>query len=127
MPNALPEYPGRDTAALGVAEGEAEAEAGAIAMLAAKIVNMSIRSGNGPASPQGYVLHGLVIGSLTGDYQAGYDFGSAAVTLSKRFDDIGVRCNALYVFAGYITPWIKPLPTCQVLLDDSYNCTGTPA
>ncbi|MBL0171169.1 MAG: AAA family ATPase [Gemmatimonadaceae bacterium] len=51
-----------------------------MALIAAKITNMSIRFGNGPASPQGYVLHGLVIGSLTGDYQAGYDFGQAAVT-----------------------------------------------
>ncbi|MEQ1692072.1 MAG: adenylate/guanylate cyclase domain-containing protein, partial [Gemmatimonas sp.] len=92
-----------------------------MALVAAKITNMSIRHGNGSASPQGYVLHGLVIGAFTGDYQAGYDFGSAAVTLSERFDDIGVRCNALYVFAGYISPWIRPQSISLTLLNEAYR------
>jgi predicted ATPase/GAF domain-containing protein len=92
-----------------------------MALVSGRIANMSIRFGNGPASPQGYVLHGLVVGSLVGDHRAGQEFGQTAVTLSNRFDDIGVRCNALYVFAGFINHWTEPLSTSLALLREAHK------
>ena len=92
-----------------------------MALLAVKTCSMSIRFGNGPPSPQGYVLTGLVVGAVAGDYQAGHEFGRTAVTLSERFDDIGVRCNALYVHSGFLIHWVRPLAESLEGLEEAYR------
>ncbi|HEX8949350.1 MAG TPA: AAA family ATPase [Dissulfurispiraceae bacterium] len=70
-------------------------------------MGFSIRYGNTPGSSLGYIMYGVLLGALFGDYGTGYEFGQLAVKLSERFSVTGSKfaSNYSYLLAGFITHW----------------------
>ena len=85
-----------------------------------KIVTLSLRNGNTPASSTGYVLYGLGIGAALGQYATGHDFGQLAVELAARHDDITARCKTLVIFGGFVNFWRRPIDTSVAILSEAY-------
>src|SRR5262249_19648119 len=54
------------------------------ALLGARIANLSLERGNGPASSFGYAMLGMKLGPFSGDYRAAYRFGTLALELAER-------------------------------------------
>jgi len=89
-------------------------------MLAAlRIVNISLRHGNAPASSFGYALYGLARGALFGDYKGGHEFGRLAVELSKLDADPTQQCKIITIFAGWLHFWREPIDDSVDLLASS--------
>jgi predicted ATPase/class 3 adenylate cyclase len=86
-----------------------------------KIVALSLRYGNTPASSTGYVLYGLGIGAALGQYRTGHDFGRLAVELAARHDDITARCKTLVIFGGFVNFWRRPIDSSVKILSDAYS------
>lgn len=91
------------------------------AVIVLKMVNISLCYGNIPESAKGYVTYGIIMGSVLGDYQSGYEFGCLAVKLSERFNSPFQKCAACLVLAGHLNHWVKPLQFARQIFDDSYQ------
>ncbi|MEQ8960600.1 MAG: AAA family ATPase, partial [Coleofasciculus sp. C2-GNP5-27] len=48
------------------------------AVIVVKMANLFLTYGNIPESAKGYVTYGIILGSVLGDYQSGYEFGCVA-------------------------------------------------
>ena len=48
------------------------------------MVNYSLRYGISPLSASGFVIYGLGLGGVMGDYERGHDFGRFAVDLAEK-------------------------------------------
>ncbi|WP_198034877.1 AAA family ATPase [Bradyrhizobium sp. WSM1417] len=86
---------------------------------ALRIVEISLRYGNAPASSFGYALYGLARGALFGDYKTGHEFGCLAVDLSKLTADPTHQCKILTIFAGWLNFWRRPIDDTVDLLTSS--------
>ncbi|MEQ8756616.1 MAG: AAA family ATPase [Coleofasciculus sp. G1-WW12-02] len=90
-------------------------------VIVVKMVNISLCYGNIPESAKGYVTYGIILGSVLGDYQSGYEFGCLAVKLSERFNSPFQKCAACLVLAGHLNHWVKPLNLAKQIFDDAYH------
>jgi predicted ATPase/class 3 adenylate cyclase len=86
---------------------------------ALRIVSISLRHGNAPASSFGYVLYGLARGALFGDYKGGHEFGRLSVELAKLDADPTQQCKILTIFAGWLNFWREPIDDSVDLLASS--------
>ncbi|MEQ9669361.1 AAA family ATPase [Coleofasciculus sp. G2-EDA-02] len=91
------------------------------AVIVVKMANLFLTYGNIPESAKGYVTYGIILGSVLGDYQAGYEFGCVAVRLSERFNSQLQKCGACLIFAGHLNHWVKPIKFARQIFDDSYH------
>src|SRR5262249_43004584 len=85
-----------------------------------KIVALSLRAGNAPASPAGYVLYGLGIGAALGQYRTGPAFGQLAADLADLHNDISVRCKTLVIFGGFVNFWCRSIDSSVAILSEAY-------
>ncbi|WP_236144082.1 ATP-binding protein [Nostoc sp. CMAA1605] len=69
---------------------------GLLPLLSAKMVSLSLLSGNTVSSTIGYALHGLVMSAFLGDVATGYAFGKLALNLLARL--ISQRLSQLSCF-----------------------------
>ncbi|MEQ8957465.1 MAG: hypothetical protein RLP02_06000 [Coleofasciculus sp. C2-GNP5-27] len=67
------------------------------------------------------MTYGIIMGSVLGDYQSGYEFGCLAVKLSERFNSPFQKCAACLVLAGHLNHWVKPLKLARHIFDESYQ------
>jgi predicted ATPase/class 3 adenylate cyclase len=88
---------------------------------ALRIVSISLRYGNAPASSFGYVLYGLARGALFGDYRGGHEFGRLAVELAKLDADPAQQCKILTIFAGWLNFWREPIDDSVRILTSSFK------
>ncbi|WP_158501964.1 AAA family ATPase [Vitiosangium sp. GDMCC 1.1324] len=77
----------------------------------ARAVNLSLKHGNTLYTPASYVLYGLVLGTILGDYESGHAFGRLGVELCQRYPDRRQRSKTLIAFAANIDHWRAPLRT----------------
>lgn len=78
-----------------------------LALVAARMANLSIERGNSEASAYGYLVVGEILGSGMGDRPAGYRFGRLACDLVDR-DGLETSRARIYVaFGGQISPWVQ--------------------
>jgi predicted ATPase/signal transduction histidine kinase len=78
-----------------------------LALIALKMVNLSIEYGNSEVSAHGYAFWGIIAGSRLNDYESGYDFGRLALSLNDKFSDSGLTSRVYNLFGGLISPWRK--------------------
>jgi predicted ATPase/transcriptional regulator with GAF, ATPase, and Fis domain len=81
-------------------------------LISARIVRLSIESGNSEDSAYGYVTHAITVGPLRGDYQSAYEWGSLALVVNDRFSSQARRSKIHQQFNAHVTLWRRPLQTC---------------
>jgi predicted ATPase/transcriptional regulator with GAF, ATPase, and Fis domain len=74
----------------------------------ALMVRLSLTHGNINESALAYVLYGMMLGPIKGDYASAYEFGLLALHLNERLPDAGFRAKVLMNFSWAISIWRKP-------------------
>jgi predicted ATPase/signal transduction histidine kinase len=82
-----------------------------LALLIARIVNLSIEHGNSDASPLGYVYLGMILQSRFGDYDAGFRFGKLGADLVENAGLARFKSHAYLNFGNAINPWTRHVRT----------------
>ncbi len=72
-------------------------------------MNYSLRHGISHLSASGFVLYGLCLGAVFGNFRAGYGFGRLAVDLAESERHPAVLCKVLVIFALFIKYWRDPI------------------
>jgi PAS domain S-box-containing protein len=86
------------------------------ALLAARIANLSIAYGNGPASAFGYTMLASKLGPFSGDYRTGYRFGKLGVALAEQSGSPRTLARVLFTYTMFVKPWADTLDGCHELL-----------
>ena len=91
------------------------------ALLAARIANISIEHGNGPASSFGYAMLGMKLGPFSGDYRTAYRFGKLALDLAERGANPRTLARVLFGYTMFVRPWADNLDGCRALLNRGFE------
>lgn len=73
-----------------------------------KTVNLCLEYGN-TEEIYGYACYGIILGSILGNYRAGYEFGKLAFKISEKFNNVSERVKAANALANHIIPWVSHL------------------
>lgn len=73
-----------------------------------RMVTISLRHGNSPASVHGYGWFGVIVGPVFKKYRAGYAFGKVALDILERYNFAAIRGKALYTME-IIHYWTHPI------------------
>ena len=95
-----------------------------LALIIARMVNLSIEHGNGNGSPLGYVFLGMILQSRFVDYDAGFRFGKAGVDLVERAGLDRFKAYAYLNFGNAINPWTRHVRTSLDLLRTALNAAN---
>jgi predicted ATPase/signal transduction histidine kinase len=74
-----------------------------------KVVNLSLQYGQLPESTYGYSSYGLILGSMLGDYQAGYEFGQLSLKISEKFNNQTEKCKVCLTLGEALQHWVQPI------------------
>ncbi|MEY3867732.1 MAG: hypothetical protein RLZZ338_1623 [Cyanobacteriota bacterium] len=74
-----------------------------------KGVRLSLQYGNAPESVKAYANYGLILGTVFGDYQTGYEFGLMGYKLSEILQNQGQKCRASLLLSSWLHSWSKPI------------------
>lgn len=86
-----------------------------------QLVNLSLQHGQLPESTYGYSEYGLILGSMLGDYQAGYEFGQLSLKLSEKWNAQAEKCQVCLVIGGSVNHWVRPLKEDAVTFMEGYQ------
>jgi signal transduction histidine kinase len=82
------------------------------ALIAAKMVHLSVQHGRTVYSAESYVIYGLVLlGRSSENAETAFAFGNTAVAMARRYDSPAAVCKVLHVFATILNHWQAPLST----------------
>ncbi len=90
-------------------------------VIVVKMAQLSLKYGHISESSKAYVTYGMILGSILGDYQSGYEFGCLAVALSEKLKSPYQKCSACLVLGGHLNHWLKHIKYAENLLSDSYH------
>ena len=82
------------------------------AVVAARMVRLSLLHGNSADSAFGYLHHAITVGSLLGEYQLGQQFGELALAINERLADDRLRAVIHHRFAALVNPWCRSFASC---------------
>ena len=86
-----------------------------------KMANLSLQYGNTEVSSFAYATYGMIIGSVFGHYDLGYEFGQLALRLNDRFNKKELRNKPPFVVYAFINHWKKHVSTDVDRLTDVYK------
>ncbi|WP_223278346.1 ATP-binding protein, partial [Nostoc sp. 'Peltigera membranacea cyanobiont' 232] len=93
---------------------------GLLPLLSATMVRLSLQFGNDKASTVGYVIHGMVLCSILGEVETGYEFGKLSLSLLEKLNAQSMKSITLNLFGNFIQhqqqSFLATLPT----IKDSY-------
>lgn len=89
------------------------------AVISAKIINLALQHGHSPTSSHGYSNYGGVIAAMMGQYDVAFQFGTLALKLTEKFNNMYLRCKDSMLFANFMSPWVQ-----HVKLSDAINKEG---
>lgn len=78
-------------------------------VLITEMLALSLRHGNGPGSASAYVMHGLLVAGVWGNYEQAHGFGQLAQRLVRRLDARVEAPNVEMVFNIFVRHWCEPL------------------
>ncbi|TAG90350.1 MAG: PAS domain S-box protein [Oscillatoriales cyanobacterium] len=90
-------------------------------LISVKATNFAIKYGNIPVSSKAYANYGFIIGSVLGDYKAGYEFGMLALNLSQKFNHLGQKCQASLLLGSWLSVWFKPIDSAAAINLEGYQ------
>lgn len=92
-----------------------------VALLAMKMVNLSLRHGNSRISSFAYLSYGLILGPGMGRYEDAYKFGNLAIDLNNKYNNADLMPRILFIFGFLISHWRKHYLQTIELLEKSYR------
>jgi predicted ATPase/signal transduction histidine kinase/tRNA A-37 threonylcarbamoyl transferase component Bud32 len=72
-----------------------------------KALNLCLEYGNLAESIPAYSNYGVLLGSIWGEYQKGYDFGKLALDISEKYRNQSQKCKACFLYATFQMAWVK--------------------
>src|SRR5919202_1419003 len=84
-------------------------------------VNHVLKYGFVPESCHGLSGFGIILGSFSGDYKSGYEFGLVSLKLSEKFHNLSQKCQSCHNFSIHINHWIKPLKSIDNIYNDCFQ------
>jgi PAS domain S-box-containing protein len=86
-----------------------------------RMVLTALEHGNSIEICKGYGTFGVLIGSLFGQHQRGFEFASLGYQLITPLDGLALKCKTGWPYAVGCMPWVKPLHDSLPLIQDSIN------
>ncbi len=71
-----------------------------------KATTLSMQKGNTPESCTAYSSFGILSGAIFSDYHSGYEYGKLAVELANKYNNLRMKCAALFVLSAFTQPWV---------------------
>ncbi len=91
------------------------------AIIVLKSVNLYLKSGDVAAASKGYSTYGILLGSLAGDYQSGYEFGLLALQVSEKYHSLAYQSQACFILANFLTAWVKPISETEIINNQGFS------
>lgn len=76
-------------------------------LISLKGLNLSLRYGNCVDSPLKYIVYGISLGMIFGQYAAGHKFGQFACQLADKFDDTSAKGSVYFNYCYFHIHWGK--------------------
>ena len=92
-----------------------------LTFLVTRAANLSLLHGPSPYSAYAYVFYGALHNARTGEYDIGYEFGTLALALARRFADRAEESRVLEVFGLVVHGWKAPLRQSLPLVREGYR------
>ncbi|AMC34596.1 AAA family ATPase [Janthinobacterium sp. B9-8] len=86
-----------------------------------RMVLTALEHGNSIEICKGYGTFGVLLGSLFGQRQRGFEFASLGYQLITPLDAMALKCKTGWPYAVGCLPWVKPLHDSLPLIQDSIN------
>jgi len=90
-------------------------------LLIFKLVTLSVRYGNSPWSAFGYVGYGLILCSVIGNINAGYQFGKLAIMLATKPDTKELNARTFFLFNITMRQLKEPFKNSLQAMNDIYQ------
>ena len=74
-----------------------------------KQIELSIQYGNTAESAFAYDCYGIILCGVTGDIEAGYQFGQLAQAVVEKFGARNCKSRVVFVFNAFVRHWTEPL------------------
>ncbi|WP_235595872.1 trifunctional serine/threonine-protein kinase/ATP-binding protein/sensor histidine kinase [Mastigocoleus testarum] len=89
-------------------------------VLVVKMVNLSLQYGHTSECCFGYSFYGVLVISIFGDYESGYEFGILSLKLSQKFNDPAQQSKACNILAAFLLYWKKHISNCESINNQGY-------
>ncbi len=83
-------------------------------------VSLSIKWGNASESAYAYSCYGVILCSVVGDIESGFQFGQLALNLLSRLGAREVKARTWFVVHSFIKHWIEPVKETLNPLREAY-------
>ena len=70
-------------------------------------LNLCLEYGNLAESIPAYSNYGVLLGSIWGEYQKGYEFGKLALDISEKYRNQYQKCKACFLYVTFQLAWVK--------------------
>lgn len=97
------------------------ADGDALALLIFKMVELSVRYGNAPASSYGWNNYGFVLSNILGDYEKGHAFSTSALATHDRTRTGSRSSSLLFSYNTFIRHWREPTPDTFEMYDEAHE------
>ena len=81
-------------------------------LISATMVRLSLMYGHTEDSAYGYVTHAITIGPIRRDYRSAYEWGTLALQVNRRFNDLKRRAKIHQQFQAHVNLWCRPFESC---------------
>jgi predicted ATPase/transcriptional regulator with GAF, ATPase, and Fis domain len=81
-------------------------------LISATMVRLSITYGHTEDSAYGYVTHAIMVGPIRRDYRSAYEWGTLALQVNRRFNDLKRRAKIHQQFQAHVNLWCRPFESC---------------
>ena len=88
-------------------------------LIAAKMVNQTLRHGSSRVSAFAYGYLGVILGTLRGDYRAGRELGDLSLALAEKMEEPKLFGKLYWILGGLNNHWARPIRTNIPLLRKS--------
>ena len=89
--------------------------------ISSKLINLYFKYGHTPDTAQGYVVYGLLLGPILGDYLQAYEFGILGIKIIDKFPKSALKCRSYHVFSMFLNHWVKPLKQSIPISEEAYK------
>jgi predicted ATPase/anti-anti-sigma regulatory factor len=93
----------------------------AFPLITLRMVRLSLTHGNTEAACFGYSIYGLMLVSVFGDIDAGYQFSEMSIRLNERLGDVKLRGTLLHLHGDHIHFWKNPFRTGIPILERAFS------
>ena len=90
-------------------------------ILVLKAVNISLQHGLAVEACYTFSSYGLLLGSLLGDFETGYQFGLLALKISEKYSNPTQACRANFIMSSTLVHWVQHAREADVASDRCYS------